>query len=659
MRAKPCWGGKIQSVSTYEIRSETHGRIKALDGLRAIALLLVLFYHCNFTFLPFHGGFLGVDLFFVISGFVITRGIWQKLEDGTFKISDFYRARIVRLYPGLFSTLLLTSIFAWLVMLPRELASYTQSLFSTTGLFSNFYFWRHSNYFSPSVDYLPLIHTWSLGVEEQFYLFFPIVLTLIFLARKYATQIFWVFLATSLGVFILLASNYPVITFYLLPFRIWEILVGVLLSRYIYKSQNTNSPSSSSAEVVAGVSLLGIFAITFGYQQIAINSTFLQVITVALFALLLIFLPKAKYLQVILSNNLIQKIGGLSYVAYLVHQPILVFLRLTNNGKINNWQRLLALFLTFALAEIIWRVVEKPFRNWARSGASRWRVTSVFAGGSALILLLGFTMTNSNFAFHNYTGSEKKILSFTDPSYVISYEYGKCFLGGPFASGDAYKNCFSQSPTGTGTFLFGDSHAAMVAVPLKESENNFSFLAHSGCFALLPSRLTVPVCDAFFSYELQRIKEQKPERILLGGNWLEGSLGTSYGAKILSKSLTVTLVKIHEISPASKIYVIGQTPEWSPNLPSVMVREKVPLQDGQRVSVENFSALSRIDAQLETVARQNGATYINILRSLCESSKCLAVVAKDGLNQPLVFDSNHLTQAGEFKVATIIKAAIS
>jgi hypothetical protein len=268
-------------------------------------------------------------------------------------------------------------------------------------------------------------------------------------------------------------------------------------------------------------------------------------------------------------------------------------------------------------------------------------------------------MTNSNFAFHNYTASEKKILSFTDPSYVISYEYGKCFLGGPFASGDAYKNCFSQSPVGTGTFLFGDSHAAMVAVPLKESENNFSFLAHSGCFALLPSRLTVPVCDAFFAYELRRIEEQKPERILLGGNWLEGSLGTSYGARILSESLAVTLIKIHEISPASKIYVMGQTPEWSPNLPSVMVREKVPLQDGQRVSVENFAALSGIDDQLETVAEQNGATYINILSTLCESSKCLAVVAKDGLNQPLVFDSNHLTQAGELQVATIIQAAIS
>ena len=646
-------------MSADENRSETHGRIKALDGLRAIALLLVLFYHCNFTFLPLHGGFLGVDLFFVISGFVITRGIWQRLEDKTFRIADFYQARIVRLYPGLFITLLATSIFAWLIMLPRELASYAQSLYSTTGLFSNFYFWRHSSYFSPSVDYLPLIHTWSLGVEEQFYLFFPVVLTFIFLARKYTTQILWVFLTASLGVFLLLASNYPVITFYLLPFRTWEIFVGVLLSRYIYRNHTTTSQNSSVADAVAGISLLGILAITIDYQQIAINSTYLQLVTVALFASLLIFLQHAKYLQAILANNLIQKIGALSYVAYLVHQPILVFLRLANNGKISNWQRFLALLLTFAMAEIIWRGVEKPFRNWARIAGSDWRVTSVFAGGSALILLLGFTITNSNFAFHKYTVAEKKILSFTDPSYVISYEYGKCFLGGAFAAGNVYNNCFSQSPAGTGTFLFGDSHAAMVAVPLKESQNNFSFLAHSGCFALLPSRLTVPVCDSFFAYELNRIEEQKPERILLGGNWLEGSLGTSYGEKILSKSLAATIKKIHQIAPASKIYVIGQTPEWSPNLPSVMVREKVPLQDGQRVSVENFAALSGIDARLETVAGQNDATYINILNSLCESSKCLAVVAKDGVNQPLVFDSNHLTQAGEFKVATIIQAAIS
>jgi peptidoglycan/LPS O-acetylase OafA/YrhL len=646
-------------VSSSGDKSESTDRIRAIDGLRAICLLLVLLYHCNFTFLPVQGGFLGVDLFFVISGLVISRGIWQKLEDKTFKISEFYKARIIRLYPGLFITLAFTTILAWFTMLPRELASYSKSLIATVGLFSNFYFWQNSNYFSPSVDYLPLIHTWSLGVEEQFYLFFPLAIILIFITRKYANPILWGSLAASVSIFILLVNDYPVITFYLLPFRIWEILVGVLLSRYIYKKKLSSTRNSRSADAIAGLSLTGILVITFRYQQVSINSAYIQLTTVALFSLILIFLPHTKYSQNILGNKIIQKIGALSYVAYLVHQPILVFFRLVNNGPISNWQKALAFLLTFVTAEAIWRFFEKPVRRWARSTDSKKRVPSMFIGGSIITLLLGLVISNSNFTFQNYTAEEKHLLSFTDPSYVISYEYGKCFLSGPFADEDSYNGCFSKSSQGTGTFLFGDSHAAMVAVPLKASQENFSFLARSGCFALLPNKLMPPVCNSFFEYDLKKIKEQKPKQILLAGNWLEGSLGTSYGASILMKSLDATMKRINSISPESKIYLIGQTPEWSPNLPSVMVREKIPLQIGQRVNVENIEAFKEIDAQLEIVAQRNGATFINILNDLCDSSGCLAVVEKDGEIQPLVFDSNHLTQAGELRVSELIKSEIN
>jgi peptidoglycan/LPS O-acetylase OafA/YrhL len=646
-------------VSSSGDKSESTDRIRAIDGLRAICLLLVLLYHCNFTFLPVQGGFLGVDLFFVISGLVISRGIWQKLEDKTFKISEFYKARIIRLYPGLFITLAFTTILAWFTMLPRELASYSKSLIATVGLFSNFYFWQNSNYFSPSVDYLPLIHTWSLGVEEQFYLFFPLAIILIFITRKYANPILWGSLAASVSIFILLVNDYPVITFYLLPFRIWEILVGVLLSRYIYKKKLSSTRNSRSADAIAGLSLTGILVITFRYQQVSINSAYIQLTTVALFSLILIFLPHTKYSQNILGNKIIQKIGALSYVAYLVHQPILVFFRLVNNGPISNWQKALAFLLTFVTAEAIWRFFEKPVRRWARSTDSKKRVPSMFIGGSIITLLLGLVISNSNFTFQNYTAEEKHLLSFTDPSYVISYEYGKCFLSGPFVGEDSYNGCFSKSSQGTGTFLFGDSHAAMVAVPLKASQENFSFLARSGCFALLPNKLMPPVCNSFFEYDLKKIKEQKPKQILLAGNWLEGSLGTSYGASILMKSLDATMKRINSISPESKIYLIGQTPEWSPNLPSVMVREKIPLQIGQRVNVENIEAFKEIDAQLEIVAQRNGATFINILNDLCDSSGCLAVVEKDGEIQPLVFDSNHLTQAGELRVSELIKSEIN
>jgi len=643
--------------STSNTRAAS-SRIPEIDGLRAIALLLVLFYHCKFSFLPVSGGFLGVDLFFVISGFVIARGVWQKMEDKTFKVSDFFSARIVRLYPGLFLTLVITSILAWIIMLPRELESYRQSLFSTAGLFSNFYFWQQSNYFSPSVDYLPLIHTWSLGVEEQFYLIFPFAFLLLFLAKRNANRILWVLLAGSLSIFIILANNYPVITFYLLPFRIWEILIGVLLSRYIYKENFNDILHSSKLEFLGSLALVLILALTFGYQHIAINTVYLQVIVVAFFAILLISIPRTKYLKILLRTKSIQKIGALSYVAYLVHQPILVFMRLVNRGAISNWQKMLAFLLTFLTAEIIWHSFERPIRNWIKSSDSKRRVPSLFAGGSLVILILGLTITHSGMSLNNYSAAEKQILSFNDSDYVINYDYGKCFLLGTFTIENSYHKCFKTSEPGTGTFLFGDSHAAMVAIPLRDSQERFSFLTRSGCFALLPNRLMASDCNTYFSYDLKKIAEQKPERILLGGNWYEGSLGTTYGASILSQSLDATIRKIHVISPNSKIFVIGQTPLWPPNLPSIMVREKVSLQPNQMVAVDNLSSLKEMDSRLSQVVVNNGAMYINILDKLCKSNKCLAVTSIDGVSQPLVFDSNHLTQAGEIKIAGIIRNEI-
>lgn len=205
-----------------------------IDGLRAIAVLLVLFQHIGLSL--FSGGFIGVDIFFVISGFLITKILVNEIQDNTFKFGSFYKKRIVRLAPALFLVLFVTTIISFFIFLPYELLEYIESLMYSTFFLANVYMRQEAgDYFSPLVDEIPLLHLWSLGVEEQFYIFWPILLIFIFKYFKAKNFIYITFFMIIGSIFFAEYSmlKNPEKAYYKMPVRAFELLMGVILGRVL------------------------------------------------------------------------------------------------------------------------------------------------------------------------------------------------------------------------------------------------------------------------------------------------------------------------------------------------------------------------------------------------------------------------------------------
>ena len=210
---------------------------KEIDGLRALAVIPVILYHAGFNW--FSGGYIGVDIFFVISGYLITSIIIKEQDAGTFSLANFYERRIRRILPALFFVLLVTLPFAWLWLLPHELKDFGKSLAAVILFASNFLFWKESDYFAADAELIPLLHTWSLAVEEQFYVFFPIIMMLFWvLGKRKLVAIFSVIGLLSLGLTEWGWRNFAEANFFLIPTRAWELMIGSLVAFYLYNNKN-------------------------------------------------------------------------------------------------------------------------------------------------------------------------------------------------------------------------------------------------------------------------------------------------------------------------------------------------------------------------------------------------------------------------------------
>jgi len=334
---------------------------KEIDGLRAFAVLSVMLFHADFKY--FSGGFVGVDIFFVISGYLITAIIVSEKKSGSFGLVDFYERRIRRILPALFVVMLVSVIFGWLWLLPREFIEFSESLKYVSLFTSNIFFNKEVNYFDPSTELKPLLHTWSLAVEEQYYLIFPIMIIGLWKAGHR-----WIF---KFFIFIFLASLFyshykigikPKAAFYLLPSRFWEILAGAIVALYLINS-NVEKRYLVFSDFF---SILGLLFI--GYSIIAFTSGtpfpgFYALIPISGAVLIIIFATEHTIVGRLLGFKPIVSIGILSYGAYLWHQPLFAFCKLLNSNDMSKFSMVFLILLSFGLAYISWKYVEKPFRN--------------------------------------------------------------------------------------------------------------------------------------------------------------------------------------------------------------------------------------------------------------------------------------------------------
>jgi peptidoglycan/LPS O-acetylase OafA/YrhL len=335
---------------------------REVDGLRAIAVISIILFHAGFK--TFEGGYVGVDIFFVISGFLITSIIVHDCQRDAFSFLAFYERRIRRLLPALFFVLLVSLGFAWAWMLPGELGEFSKSLLSVLAFSSNFFFWSDSGYFSTSAEFRPLLHTWSLAVEEQFYLLFPAILVMTHRWTKSVAVSALIFLCASSFCFSLWASTYkPQLAFFLLPARIWEFLIGALAALLVLSQSYTQLKRNRLFCQIASIG--GLFCILYSifyFKKTYIYPGYWAVIPVCGSALLLIFATESTLVNRLLSAKPLVSIGLISYSAYLWHQPLFAFFRLRELDVLSVELVWTLVFLSFGLGYLTWRFIEPLWR---------------------------------------------------------------------------------------------------------------------------------------------------------------------------------------------------------------------------------------------------------------------------------------------------------
>ena len=372
-------------------------------------MIPVIFFHAGYEW--FSGGFVGVDIFFVISGYLITTIILNDLEKGKFSILEFYERRIRRLLPALFLVLSASTCIALAIYTPAELQEYGASLSSVAIFLSNFFFWLQVGYFDNSAELKPLLHTWSLAVEEQYYLLFPLGLmilwsrgvrvTCMILLAAFLLSLLLAEITTTNGLHPKISSA----AFFLLPARLWELLAGSILALYIRNHGHFHSVILNEFLSLLGLVLI-VFSVLF-FDSSTPTPSLILLIPVVGACLIILSATSGTSANKILSLPVIVGIGLISYSAYLWHQPILAFLRFFFAEELSNTFLLASLVLIFFAAFLSWRFVEAPFRDRQKFSSSGMFLAASL--GICLFSSFGLFLNKSNGLFFSYSDFERRI----------------------------------------------------------------------------------------------------------------------------------------------------------------------------------------------------------------------------------------------------------
>ena len=355
-----------------------------IDGLRAVAVIPVVLFHAGFP--GFRAGFIGVDIFFVISGFLITTILFDEIMNGRFSLARFYERRIRRILPALFLVMLLCLPFAWMWMLPDGIENFGQSIVATLLFSNNILLTLTTGYWDLAGEFKPLLHTWSLGVEEQYYLFFPIVLVAIWWgARRSLLPALAVLMLVSFALFLAphyidLAERQTAAVFYNLPTRAWQLLMGGIAAILVYRAGGLATRPSAPALSLVG--LVMVILSLFVPLPDSLHVTLRTVIGTVGATLLVTFAATLNLSGRVLANRGFVMIGVISYSVYLFHQPLIAFTRIyvaEEPGMLLT----IPVVLTFACAILSYRFVEKPFRD-RNVLSTGWVMASVISVGTAL-----------------------------------------------------------------------------------------------------------------------------------------------------------------------------------------------------------------------------------------------------------------------------------
>jgi len=486
-----------------------------IDGLRAIAVIPVILFHAGFSL--FKGGFVGVDIFFVISGYLITTIIYKEINAGTFSFLYFYERRIRRIFPALFVVSFICIPFAWFWLVGIEYKRFSQSLATINIFSSNILFWSQGGYFSPNTALKPLLHTWSLAVEEQFYIFFPLLLLWKRIKGKQLLVLSIIFLL-SLSWSEYSSALYPDANFYLLPSRAWELLAGSILA-IILPRVATRNLALSQVGALLGFGMI-IYAIS-SFSESDFMPNRLTLTPVIGTILVIAFADKRTVIGKILGFKLIVGIGLMSYSAYLWHQPLFAFARIRLVGAVSSDIYIGLVFCTLGLAYLTWRFIEAPFRKKGRFTRRQVFFTAIL--GAVFFIAFGLTGVLTKGLPDRISGEARYYADFANKYKPtrgeVCYSNRKGLLLPP------QEKCIYNTEFPLNVALWGDSHAGAIMDPLAEDmalqEQGLIEIVYLGCPPVIGFKQysKVDTCNQFNIESLKYLEGSHIQTVVLLARW--------------------------------------------------------------------------------------------------------------------------------------------
>lgn len=653
-----------------------------IDGLRAIAVLSVVAFHKDSHLVQ--GGFVGVDIFFVISGYLISSIIFKSIQRGTFSFSDFYIRRVKRILPALILVLISIWTLAYYDFVPTDLKILGKHIAAAAIFVSNFVLWQESGYFDTASSFKPLLHLWSLGIEEQFYLFWP---PLIFFAWKcrvnlFALTIFITLISFSLN--ILWVEDSPVATFYLPLSRFWELLIGSTLAyaqlskthegQYALRAKMlfvSSSPQLNNVKSALGLLML-ISAIIGLDKEKTFPGWWALLPTMGTF--LLISAGNGTWInRNILSNRPMVFVGLISYPLYLWHWPLLTYSRYPYDHAIV-FNTNFAILWAFLLAWLTYRFVERPIRFGSKlkikghtknlgtdsnlNPSSEFR-ESVRSHIPHFLVITFLSLAFVGIATYRTDGFKSRypeyivqVLEYDSTMKLSEWRVGECFLlYGSQNEKNFGANCIDPDfkQKSNSIFLWGDSIAASLYPGFKhiQSEKHFSF-----------AQYTATNCPPFLNYDdpnnkycreinesvVKKIVELKPHAVVLSAHWLKFHRANAAQAETKLRETVAFLNKLG----IKKIIFIGPLPLWNPTLPRIVYQNwkathiypppAIMLSGTDKETIE-------LDRILQGTSLELGMTYVSAYQLLCDGNGCLTRVG--GESEDITsFDTMHMTIRG-------------
>lgn len=586
-----------------------------IDGLRAVAVVSVLLYHADVTALS--GGFVGVDVFFVISGFLITSIVATEIRGDGFSILSFYARRARRILPALFAVIAATLAVGSVLLLATDFSDLVKSALSSVLFVSNVYLWKSSSYFASAADMKPLLHTWSLAVEEQFYIFFPVFLALWMRRGRSAVGALSVILAASFALSAWAVHRYPEATFFLLPTRAWELLVGSLLA--LGAVAPVTGRIAREAIAAAGLALIVVCAMTFDVQTAfpGVNALW------PCLGAAMIIHARGSAVSRLLSTRPFVFVGLVSYSLYLWHWPLIVFARYQGWFTGTPLETAAILAASFGLAVACWRFVEVPAkRSRFLAGRARllWGAGAATAGASVALLVLAGASTSGTLGPAGAEAGRHEARA--------AYGEGTCFFSSdaPLSS-IVPELCLTPDPTRPNYLLIGDSFAAHLWPGLRQAlpEKNVLQLTFGGCppFLVGPSR-DEPGCRKVIAAVAAAVERTHFDAILVAANWQSGNL----------PALEETLRFLRPLT--DRVVLFGPIVRYRANLPEIITASANPDRD-----VVKYRIVPDVeDRRLRAMAGEVGVAYVSLLDLMCPHGACLLY---DGDGKPIQWDNGHLT----------------